>query len=102
MGKFSFVVRMKSAVGGQNSVLLSDMHRENLFMQAFLNNLILRPSCYSCKARSGKSGSDMTIADFWGVGSHYPKMDDDKGTGLVLLNTEKGQNLFSSLSIRPE
>ena len=100
--KFSFVVRMKSAVGGQNSVLLSDMHRENLFMQAFLNNLILRPSCYSCKARSGKSGSDITIADFWGVGSHYPKMDDDKGTGLVLLNTEKGQNLFSSLSIRPE
>ena len=100
--KFSFVVRIKSAAGGQNSVLLSDIHRKNLFMQAFLNNLILRPSCYACKAKAGRSGSDITIADFWGIGSYYPEMDDDKGTGLVLLNSKKGQNLFSSLSLQPE
>lgn len=100
--KYSFVVRMKSAVGGQNSVLLSDIHRENLFMQAFLNNLILRPSCYACKAKAGRSGSDITIADFWGIESYYPEMDDDKGTGLVLLNTEKGQNMYDVLVPRPE
>ena len=53
--------------------------------------MILRPSCYQCQAKSGRSHSDITIADFWGINSEMPEMDDDKGTGLVLLNTDKGQ-----------
>ena len=100
--KYSFVIRGKSANGEQNTVLLSDIHRNNPFMQAFRDNLILRPSCYNCKTRSGKSCSDVTIADFWGVGHYYPEMDDDKGTGLVLLNTEKGLKLYESLYPQPE
>ena len=64
---------------------------ENPYMQAFLQELILRPSCYYCKAKSNRSHSDITIADFWGVESHHPEIDDDKGTGLVMLNTEKGE-----------
>ena len=28
---------------------------------------------------------------FWGIHTEMPEMDDDKGTGLVLLNTDKGQ-----------
>ena len=85
--KFSFVVRGKSAEGGQNSVLLSDMHQENRFMQAFISNLILRPSCYDCKVKAGRSGSDITIADYWGIKNYHPEMDDDKGTSLVMVNT---------------
>lgn len=88
--KYSFVVWGESAIGGQNSVLLSDMHRENRFMQAFLSDLILRPSCYVCKAKAGSSGSDITIADYWGVSKFHPEMDDDKGTSLVLVNTKNG------------
>ena len=86
--KYSFVVRAKSAEGGQNSVLLSDMHLENRFMQAFLSNMILRPSCYNCKVKAGRSGSSITIADFWSVKKYHPEMDDGKGTSLVLVNTQ--------------
>lgn len=60
-------------------------------MRAFLRDMILRPSCYLCQAKSGRSHSDITIADFWGINTEMPEMDDDKGTGLVLLNTDKGQ-----------
>lgn len=88
--KYSFVVRGESAGGGQNTVLLSDMHQENRFMQAFLSNLILRPSCYACKAKAGCSGSDITIADYWGVSNFHPEMDDDTGTSLVLVNSQNG------------
>ena len=95
--KYSFVVRGKSAEGGQNSVLLSDIHRENRFMQAFLSNMILRHSCYECKVKSGRSNSDITIADFWGVSKFHHEMDDDKGTSLVLAYTEKGLNTFNTI-----
>lgn len=33
-------------------------------MKGFLANLYLRPSCHQCAAKFGKSGSDITIADF--------------------------------------
>lgn len=66
-------------------------HQENHFMRAFLCNMILRPSCYQCQAKNGKSHSDITIADFWGISTEMPEMDDDKGTGLLLINTNKGQ-----------
>lgn len=63
---------------------------KNPYSKAFLQNLILRPSCYSCPSKAGRSGSDITIADFWGVDKVCPTMDDDKGTSLILLYTEEG------------
>ena len=71
-------------------VTMSSSFKENLYMKAFLKNLILRPSCHSCPAKSGKSCSDITIADFWGIEQVNPDMDDDRGTSLVLVNSEKG------------
>lgn len=95
--KYSFVVRGKSAKGGKNTVLLSDMHRKNQFMQAFLTNMTLRRSCYNCKAKGGRSGSDISIADFWGISKFYPEMDDDKGTSLVLVYSNKGLNMINEV-----
>lgn len=62
------------------------------YMNVFLKNVILRPSCYQCSARNGQSQSDITLADFWGINTISPEMDDDKGTSLVFLHTEKGKN----------
>ena len=71
----------------------------NIFMRGFLKDLYLRPSCHYCPSKNGKSGSDITIADFWGVNRYYPEYDDDKGVGLILVNSEKGNHIFSSLNI---
>lgn len=96
--KFRFVVRQKSASkADQNTVLSSDIHYMNPFMQGFLSDIYLRPSCYACKCKNGVNHSDMTIADFWGINQSAPEFDDDKGVGLVLLNTEKGEGYFSRL-----
>ena len=72
-------------------------YRENPYMRAFLNDLILRPSCYSCKSKEGRSHSDITIADFWGIEHLHPEIDDDKGISLVLLNTNKGVAFFETI-----
>ncbi len=96
--KFRFVVLKKSASkADQNTVLSSDIHYDNPFMQGFLSDIYLRPSCYACKCKNGVNHSDMTIADFWGINQIAPEFDDDKGVGLVLLNTKKGEEYFSRL-----
>lgn len=72
---------------------------DNIFMNCFLNNLCLRPSCYCCPARSGKSDSDITLGDLWGAQEICPEIDDDKGLSLVLLRKECGLPYFDKTPI---
>lgn len=70
----------------------------DLFMKGFLQDVYLRPSCYNCKFKKINRISDITVADFWGIENILPKMDDDKGTSLVVIHSEKGKQLFDKLS----
>lgn len=80
-----------------NGILLTQDSNRNSFMRGFLRNLYLRPSCYKCPARPFKSGSDITIGDYWGIGNVLPEFDDDKGVSLVMVNTEKGGDTYGLL-----
>lgn len=85
--KYSFVLNISkaTAAGDQNSVL-SSIFTDNVYMRAFLSNLSLRPSCYECPAKGGKSGADITIGDFWGVEKILPEMNDDMGCSVIIVN----------------
>ena len=67
------------------------------YMRAFVKDLSLRPSCYQCAFKGLHRCADITLADFWGVEHVCPEMDDDKGTSLVLLHTEKGRAVFAEI-----
>jgi ferredoxin len=96
--KFGFVVQKSPSKGDKNSVLLSNNFYKNPFMKGFLANLYLRPSCYQCPSRNFKSESDITIGDYWGIDKAHPGYNkDNKGVSIVLLNTNKGAELFHSL-----
>ncbi len=81
-----------------NGYKYSSQYAQDPFMRSFLSDLILRPSCYDCASKGGKSGSDITIADFWGIEDINPDFDDDKGVSLVILNSDKGAKCFESLN----
>lgn len=68
---------------------------EDPFMRMFLSNAFLRPACYECRFKGADKYSDISIADFWGIQKILPKFDDDKGTSLVLINSNKGMELLS-------
>lgn len=70
--KFSFFL---SYNGVGKTVSMLSPFTENHYMKAFLSDIILRPSCYECKARGCSSQSDITIADFWGIETLLPEMD---------------------------
>ena len=69
---------------------------EDAYMRMFLRNYCLRPSCYECHAKNTKN-ADITIADFWGIESVAPEMNDGNGISLIIVRTEKGQKLFESV-----
>jgi len=75
----------------------SVIHKEDPFMKLFLNDIILRDSCYNCSSKTVYRKSDITLADYWGVHIAHPEMDDDKGTSVVLVNTEKGHEIFNKI-----
>ena len=78
--------------------IVEEPFRDNYYMQYFLRNYILRPSCYSCPTRNISSGSDITLGDFWGIDKCYPNFDDDKGVSLVIINSKKGLDVFEKIN----
>lgn len=56
-----------------------------------------RPSCYQCPFKGFPQKADITLADFWGIEKVDPSMDQDRGTSLVMINSDKGQALFDSI-----
>ncbi len=74
------------------------VHFADLYMRSFLRNFTLRPSCYHCSFKQVAREADITLADFWGIQKVAPDMDDDKGTSLVIVHSQKGQQLFEALA----
>lgn len=86
--------RMKITFGTRT---YTEERKNDIFMQAFLKNICLRDSCYNCSFKSKYRNSDITLADYWGIQDIHPEMNDNKGTSLVIVNTEKGNNLFNMI-----
>ncbi len=67
----------------------------NSYLQLFLNNVILRPSCYYCGAKDNNRRSDITIGDFWGYMGDNVK---DLGCSAIIVNTEKGSSFLQQIT----
>ncbi|MCI8998543.1 MAG: 4Fe-4S binding protein [Muribaculaceae bacterium] len=65
-------------------------YKDNPYMAAFLRDWSLRPSCYACKCKSGKSHADLTIGDFWKFKDTGSINDDDKGVSCAVCRSERG------------
>lgn len=70
---------------------------QDCFIQAFLSNLCLRPSCYECHFKSTHRLSDLTIADYWGADKLCSNQYNQTGTSLIVAHTEKGLQLLKNI-----
>ena len=67
------------------------------YQDAFLKGYLHRENCYHCQYASIARVSDITLADFWGIENVDPSMDQDRGTSLVMVNSDKGKALFDAI-----
>lgn len=71
-----------------------------VFTTLFYGHNILRPCCYECLYKSVMHPGDITIADYWGIEKAASDFDDNKGVSLVLINNEKGKEVFDAIKGR--
>lgn len=69
---------------------------EDAYIQFFLKDYCLRPSCYECKVKNSRY-SDVTIADFWGVEHFAPELNDGGGASFVIVRSPKGKSLLEKV-----
>lgn len=75
----------------------SDYAKNDSFMQVFLRNLALRKSCTKCTYRTIPLSADLTIGDAWGIDEYDKTLNDGKGLSVLMINDEKGANLFKNI-----
>ena len=68
------------------------------YYNGFVMDLFNRNCCHACSFRAFKSGSDITIGDYWGGERYHPAIFDVNGVSAVVLNSERGGNFFSEIS----
>lgn len=69
-----------------------------IYTDLFYDHNILNKGCSYCHFKSTERVSDLTLGDFWGVEKAIPEYDDNRGVSLVLVNTPKGERLFTELT----
>ena len=74
----------------------------NAYMNAFLSGSIDRESCYKCPFAKNERVGDITLADYWGVKRFHSEINCRQGVSLVLINTDKGFEMFNRLQGRFE
>lgn len=80
------------------SILKSTRFPYDAYITAFMTGLSFRENCHHCVyAKSDRIG-DLTIGDFWGLGAYQKtKIKGKEGVSLVLVNTDKGEQLLKNL-----
>lgn len=83
----------------ENNKNQSAVFTRDRYMQAFIRNYSLRPSCYHCTAKGIEREADITLADFWGAGRFSPQMNHLMGVSLLFVHSDKG---FRTLEAIPK
>lgn len=67
------------------------------YLYAFMWAFDYRYSCYDCKFAKVPRQGDITLADYWGVQKFFPELDASKGVSLILVNSEKGSEVWEKI-----
>lgn len=70
---------------------------QQYYIKSFLLGISLRENCYSCNYAHPQRISDITIGDFIGLGKKIPFNYKAANISSVIINTEKGNELYSQL-----
>lgn len=70
----------------------------DLFYYHFLNNYILRESCYECNYSVRERVSDITLADCFKLKDDSRELDDGYGVSFLLTNSQKGMEYLHALN----
>lgn len=77
-----------------NGSVFRERYKESSYIQGFINNYYVRPSCFECKFKAIDRCSDITIGDFWSLKEFHPEMLNQYGVSSVIIHSKKGERWF--------
>lgn len=87
-----FVFRLSS---DEDGIIYHNAGRQDMYLAAFLEGLNYRPACYSCSYAQAKRIADLTICDFWGLGTEIPFPYPYIGAvSAVMIHSDHGADFF--------
>ena len=99
---FTFLTRIDGTVSEyvvrvefENGTKVED--RSDLYNTAFLQALLLRPSCSKCVFANLDRVGDITIGDFKNRYEVLPEAKGLENLSTIIINTEKGKEVFKAL-----
>jgi len=88
----------KLSLCNSNGIVYSKSLSIDPFMKGFFCGLFNRESCFNCQYAQAKRCADITLGDFWGIGTNNSVSYSIKdGISLVLCNSDKGKSLLSKI-----
>lgn len=76
---------------------VADRYNDPFFVGYLQTELFTMEACFNCQFRGFPRPADITLADFWGIENVDKSMDQDLGTSLIIVNSEKGKEYYESL-----
>lgn len=67
------------------------------YANIFYNDCSLRDSCFNCSYATPVRNTDITFADFWGIGKCRPEMNDRFGCSSLIVHNLKGLDLLGKI-----
>lgn len=111
-GKRPVRINMRSKVSGWsrystefyygNGKITRIQNSQDPFIRIFVRNICLRSSCSECVAKGIERCTDLTLGDYWGIWSQHPEFNDEKGTSIVFVHSEKGMAALNQVKRQAE
>lgn len=78
-------------------ILYPSLKDKDPYEKVFHGSYALRKACINCKFAEIPRQGDFTIGDYWGVSLYDEKLNDGKGTSVVLVNNKKGEQVLEEI-----
>lgn len=79
----------------EDGTVKKQSHYECFWYNGFLEGVINRDNCAHCPYACAERIADITMGDAWQVSRIKAEYNDGIGTSLILVNSEKGTNVFN-------
>jgi acetyltransferase-like isoleucine patch superfamily enzyme/coenzyme F420-reducing hydrogenase beta subunit len=76
---------------------VADRYHDPFFLGFLGTELFTMPACFTCQFKGFPRKADITLGDFWGIEHIDISMDQDLGTSLIIVNSDKGKAYYESL-----
>lgn len=92
---FRSEVDIEMRLSSQNNVLHQRNRFQDEYLYAFITGMLYEDCCYKCRYAKPERYPDITIGDFWGIGSKIPFNKPKCNVSVIMINTNKGQEFLS-------